>query len=100
MEVAPSQLSEIVDYLKKNFAKGYSEETLKYSLIKQGYSRTSVEKAIETLGKQSSSSAQQKAKPKVIVDEDLIRRRLESEEDNRNHSTGGGIRGFLRKIFD
>ena len=36
----------IIDYLKKNFKKGYTEESLRWALIAQGYSRTIVDMAI------------------------------------------------------
>lgn len=34
------------DHVKKNLKKGYASDTLKYALIKQGYSRVLVERAI------------------------------------------------------
>jgi hypothetical protein len=39
-----SQLSE---YIKRNLAKGYNQDTLKFSLMSQGYSRITVENAID-----------------------------------------------------
>ena len=41
------RLQKIVDYLKRNLKKGYTEESLKWALINQGYSRTIIENAIE-----------------------------------------------------
>ncbi|MBI2045003.1 hypothetical protein HYT23_03020 [Candidatus Pacearchaeota archaeon] len=37
----------LVDYMKKNLKKGYTEDSLKFALIKQGYSRVIVEEAIK-----------------------------------------------------
>lgn len=37
----------ILDYIKRNLAKGYSKESLKWTLVKQGNSKVEVEKAIE-----------------------------------------------------
>jgi hypothetical protein len=66
-------LRNIVDYLKKNLTKGYTSESLKWALIKQGYSRTIVEKAIEQVNKELSEEAPVlKEKPKIkyeIIDE-------------------------------
>jgi hypothetical protein len=63
----------LVNYIKKNFKKGYTEESLKWALINQGYSRILVEKAIETANKELAESAPViKEKPKIsyqIVDE-------------------------------
>jgi len=37
----------LVEYLKRNVAKGYDMDSLKWALIRQGNSRTDVESAIE-----------------------------------------------------
>jgi SOS response regulatory protein OraA/RecX len=37
----------IVEYLRKNMAKGYKPQDLKWALINQGYSRMEVDKAIK-----------------------------------------------------
>ncbi|PIO08789.1 hypothetical protein COU59_00020 [Candidatus Pacearchaeota archaeon CG10_big_fil_rev_8_21_14_0_10_34_12] len=36
----------VIEYLKKNLEKGYTEDSLKWALVKQGYSRTEVSRAI------------------------------------------------------
>ena len=36
----------VLEYLKKNLEKGYTEDSLKWALVKQGYSRTEVSRAI------------------------------------------------------
>ena len=63
----------IVDYFKKNLTKGYTSESLKWALVKQGYSRTMVDKAIEQVHKELAEKAPiLKEKPKIkyeIVDE-------------------------------
>ena len=40
-------LNQLVAYLKKNSAKGYSMESLKWALVNQGYPKIEVEKAIQ-----------------------------------------------------
>ena len=66
-------LRNIVDYFKKNLTKGYTFESLKWALVKQGYSRTIVEKAIEQVNKELAEKAPVlKEKPKIkyeIIDE-------------------------------
>lgn len=47
----------LVDYLKKNLKKGYTQESLKWALIKQGYSRIAVENAIKQTNKELSREA-------------------------------------------
>ena len=63
----------LIDYLKKNLAKGYTFESLKWALVRQGYSRAIVEKAIEQAHKELAEKAPiLKEKPKIkyeIIDE-------------------------------
>jgi len=56
----------LVNYIKKNFKKGYTAESLKWALINQGYSRILVEKALETANKELAEKAPViKEKPKI-----------------------------------
>ena len=63
----------IVNYLKKNLSKGYTQDSLKWALISQGYSRPVVEKAIEQTNKELAEKAPiLKEKPRIkyeIIDE-------------------------------
>lgn len=63
----------IVEYIKKNLKKGYTEDSLKWALISQGYSRTMVENAIKQVHKDLAKKAPKlKEKPKItyeIIDE-------------------------------
>lgn len=63
----------LIDYLKKNLAKGYTFESLKWALVRQGYSKAIVEKAIEQAHKELAEKAPiLKEKPKIkyeIIDE-------------------------------
>jgi len=45
-------LQQLADYVKANLQKGYTLDALKFSLINQGYSRISVENAIELANQQ------------------------------------------------
>lgn len=56
----------IVDYFKKNLSKGYTENSLKWALVNQGYSRTDVSRAIEQAHKELAEKAPKiKEKPKI-----------------------------------
>ena len=68
---------QLVEYFKKNLAKGYTEESLKWALIQQKYSRTNIEKSIEQAHKEieevSEKVSKVKEKPKIkyeIYDKD------------------------------
>jgi hypothetical protein len=67
------RLQKITDYFKKNLKKGYTEDSLKWALIDQGYSRTIIEKATEQMHKELAEKAPVlKEKPKInyqIIDE-------------------------------
>ncbi len=65
----------IVDYLKKNLKKGYTIESLKWALIGQGYSRTSVERAIEELNKELAKKAP------ILKEEPVIKYEIVDEKD-------------------
>ena len=65
--------SQLADYIKKNLAKGYSQDTLRFSLMSQGYSRITVDNAIDRAHKELSVKLPLvKEKPQItykIVDE-------------------------------
>ena len=71
--MAENPKTRLKDYLKKNLKKGYTIESLKWALIKQGYSRTAIEKAIEQIHKELAEKAPVlKEKPVIsylIIDE-------------------------------
>ena len=59
----------LVEYFKKNLAKGYTTDALKFALINQGYSRTIVERAIQQTNKELSEKAPiLKEKPKITYE--------------------------------
>ncbi|MEK6906768.1 MAG: hypothetical protein AABW81_04045 [Nanoarchaeota archaeon] len=47
----------IVEYFKKNISKGYPPEALKWALIKQGYSRSAVEKSLDVANQEIAATA-------------------------------------------
>ena len=64
----------LVNYFKKNLAKGYTVDSLRWALINQGYSRTIIEQAIKQTHKELAEKAPiLKEKPEIkyeIIDED------------------------------
>ena len=81
-----NQNQQLADYVKKNISKGYTPDSLKFSLIQQGYSRTSVEKAIELANKQLALEVpKMQEKPVVkyeVIDEEEVKRKL-AEQDKK-----------------
>ncbi len=63
----------IVNYFKKNLAKGYTMESLKWALINQGYPKAIVERAMKQVNEELAKEAPiLKDKPKItyqIIDE-------------------------------
>ena len=85
---------QLADHIKKNLQKGYTIDSLRYSLMQQGYSRTSVEKSIEMANKQLAMEAPKvQEKPVIkyeILNEDDMKRKV-AEQD----ATGKGFFGRL-----
>lgn len=67
MEQPKNLIDQLAEHIKKNIAKGYTLEALKFSLMNQGYSRISVETAIDKANQQLAASApEMKEKPQII----------------------------------
>ena len=65
--------SKFTEYFKKNLKKGYTEESLRWALVNQGYSRTLIDSALERTHKELAEEAPiLKEKPTIkyeILDE-------------------------------
>lgn len=63
----------LVEYFKKNLKKGYTLDSLRWSLVKQGYSRSAVDLAAQKVQEELANQAPVlKAKPQIkyqIIDE-------------------------------
>ena len=70
---SPGYIRNLVDYFIRNLKKGYTAESLRWALIKQGYSKPVVEMAEEQAHKELAQKAPVlKEKPKItyqIIDE-------------------------------
>ena len=42
-----THIEQLAEYIKKNLKKGYPDESLKWALVSQGYSRTAVDEALK-----------------------------------------------------
>jgi len=59
-------MEEIIGYIQKNLRKGYTKESLRWALVKQGYSRFVVDKAIKKADEELATKAPVlKAKPRI-----------------------------------
>ena len=71
----PKSITEqLADHIKRNLAKGYNQDTLRFSLMSQGYSRITVDTAIERAHKELASTIPLvKEKPQItykIINQD------------------------------
>lgn len=56
----------LVDYFKKNLAKGYTPESLKWALVNQGYLKLEISQALEQANKELAEKAPLvKEKPRI-----------------------------------
>lgn len=94
-----SPVQQLAEYIKKNLKKGYTIDSLKVSLFNQGYTRISIENAVDLANKQLAGELPiVKEKPHItykVITEDL--NSGESEEKLINLSKG---KGFWKKIFE
>ncbi|MBI5149042.1 hypothetical protein HZA33_05155 [Candidatus Pacearchaeota archaeon] len=62
-------IQQLADYVKRNLSKGYTIDTLRWALVKQGRNRTEIERAITLAQQQMAANAPKfQAKPQLIVD--------------------------------
>lgn len=66
-------IRQLVDYFKKNLPKGYTPDALKFALLRQGYSRTMVDKALRMANEEMAASAPViKEEPKIIYEVEKV----------------------------
>tara|TARA_Y100000310_G_scaffold316318_1_gene367870 strand:+ start:6320 stop:6610 length:291 start_codon:yes stop_codon:yes gene_type:complete len=95
MEQPRNIIDQLTQHIKKNLTKGYNQDTVKYSLMSQGYSKITVERALENANKQLAESVPIiKEKPqisyKIIAD---TSQPIQISEDSNKK------KGFWKKIF-
>lgn len=64
-------IQNLVSYMKKNLSKGYTLDSLKIALLRQGYTRTEIEKVVEETHRQLASEAP-KVKERPIIKYEII----------------------------
>lgn len=64
-----SHMENLCNYIRKNIPKGYTMESLKWALVKQGNPRIEVEKAVSIVEKEVSRLTQKKPEPKITLDQ-------------------------------
>jgi len=65
-----------VEYFKRNFSKNYTQDTLRFALLAQGYSRAAIDQAIEMANKELAEKAP------VLKEKPIIKYEL-YDQDNR-----------------
>ena len=88
-----NQNQQLADYIKKNISKGYTADSLKFSLMNQGYSRTSVEKSIELANKQLAEAA-----PKMVEKPTIKYETVDSDEMAAKIAAQDSGKGFFKRI--
>ena len=67
MDRQKNYIQQLVEHIKINLNRGYPIDSLKFSLMNQGYSRVSVERAIDIVNKELASTIPLlKEKPQII----------------------------------
>ncbi len=69
-------IDKLKNYVKKNLKKGYTQDSLKWALINQGYTRSIVERAIEDVNSELAEKAP------VLKSKPIIRYQIIDENDN------------------
>lgn len=86
---------QLADYIKRNIAKGYTLEALKWALISQGYTRVAVEKAIKIANQQLAESAP-KMKEKPVIKREIIKVEAASTKSLEDKKSKRGFFEMLR----
>lgn len=79
--------------MKKNLLKGYTADSLKWALVKQGYSRTLISQAMEIANKELAESAP-KIKEKPVIKYEVI-----DEKDKPIEIKISPFKKFIRRFF-
>jgi hypothetical protein len=92
---------DIADYIKKNLKKGYTLDSLRYSLISQGYSKISVENAIDLANKQMAKEIPSiKERPEIIYKVITEAEETKSLGNNPHKIIDSTTKkGFFNKLF-
>ena len=81
-----------MEYFKKNLLKGYTEESLKWMLMNQGYTRTDITAAVAAAKKELSDKEK-------IADKEKPEIKYEAYEEGSTPLSSGNKKTFWRRIF-
>jgi len=88
-------INQLISYIKKNLQKGYTLDSLKFALLDQGYSRSSVDRAINIVNKQLAKKAPQlKEKPLIKIQRIPIYNHFPEEKEEKS------FWNKIKKIFN
>ena len=94
MEPRKTAIEQLTEYIKNNLVKGYNQDTLRFSLISQGYSKISVERALENANKQIAETVpEMKEKPQIVY------RQVIDRTQSMEISTTKRKQGFFKRVF-
>jgi len=66
-------IRQLVDYFKQNLPKGYTPDALRFALMRRGYSRTMVEKALQIANQEMAAMASPiKEKPQIVYEAEEV----------------------------
>lgn len=84
-------LQQLAEYIKRNISKGYTLESLRFSLQNQGYSRVSIDNAVKLANEQLAAKAPLvKEKPQILY-------KVITPDATYSYEKKKGV---LRKIFE
>ncbi len=95
MEYKPQNITQqLADYIKNNLKKGYTIDSLKFSLFNQRYSKISIDNAIELMNKQLAEEI-----PKIKEKPQITYRIIVNDLDSENNAPSEIIVSNQKKSF-
>jgi len=92
-------IKELVTYLKKNVRKGYTPESLKWSLTSQGYGRSEISRAIIIANEELANEAPKlEVKPEIRVQREPILQELYPQRETFKDRFGS-FWGNIKELF-
>jgi len=85
---------QLAEYIQKNLDKGYTLDSLRFSLMSQGYSKISVEKAIEIANKNIAKTI-----PPIIEKPQIIYKVIDEKNQPIQISEIKPKKSFWKRIF-
>ena len=88
---------QLAEHIYKNLKKGYTEDSLRFSLINQGYTRITVDSSIDLANKKLAEDVPlMKERPEIVYK--VVTEATELIEENKNR-VNTNKKGFFSKLF-